>query len=172
MIQDDYSGSTTPMKWVICDLDGTLTDDKHRRHYIEGKDSPDWDAFSRAAKEDKPQQEIIDLLKLLNDVYHIAIFTGRSAMVWEDTVAWLNTHDVPWEMLLMRDICDHRMNHEVKAEWLKKHITDCEREVAFALDDQDATVSWWRKQGVKCLQVADGGFDEVAHAQAQGQTSA
>ena len=168
MIQDDYSGAKTPMKWVICDLDGTLTDDKHRRHFIEGKGKPDWDSFNRAARHDTPQQEIIELVRYLDNMYHIAIFTGRSAEVWDDTVTWLQAHRVPWEMLVMRDKADYRFNHEVKAEWLKEHIEKRGRKVAFVLDDQDATVKWWRSQGIKCLQVADGGFDEVAYVAQHG----
>jgi 2-hydroxy-3-keto-5-methylthiopentenyl-1-phosphate phosphatase len=39
-------------KIVICDIDGTIANNDHRQHFLEGK--KDWDGFFSSLSEDKP----------------------------------------------------------------------------------------------------------------------
>ena len=45
-------------KIVICDIDGTIANNDHRQHFLEGK--KDWDGFFSELYKDKPIFEIID----------------------------------------------------------------------------------------------------------------
>jgi hypothetical protein len=110
----------TPL--YIFDLDGTLADLKHRRHFVEyplidcancGHQhntrkcrmcetkhpfEPDWDAFHAACVDDTPIQPVIELLNTLltagpyNDANDIWVFSGRSDAVEAQTLTWLAEH--------------------------------------------------------------------------------
>ena len=42
---------------VICDIDGTIADNSHRQHYLEGK--RDWKSFFEGIENDKPILKIL-----------------------------------------------------------------------------------------------------------------
>jgi len=75
-----------------------------------------------------------------------------------DTVEWLKqTHLYPNDYtLLMRKDKDYRQDYIVKQEILDTHID--KTRVWFVLDDRKQVVDMWRRNGLTCLQVADGDF--------------
>ena len=96
---------------IIFDLDGTLANCEHRRHYVRhpkyiiyeyqdpsdhfpglagDKWQPNWDAFYEACDKDTPNQPIISLYHLMWTAgYEIAIWSGRSESVRANTNEWL-----------------------------------------------------------------------------------
>lgn len=112
--------STAPL--YIFDLDGTLADLKHRRHFVERQELPcmrcgtvhskgecpvcgmqtdqrvDWNAFHAACVNDTPIDPVINVLNTLliagvqNDANEIWVWSGRSDAVEIETRAWLAEH--------------------------------------------------------------------------------
>lgn len=109
-------------KIIIFDLDGTLADIQHRRHFVEdpktaygwngyyysrlpeGKNiadlkdwKPDWDAFHKACVDDKPNEAIAYIFTMMlfsvnMRNYSLEIWSGRDEIVREETVAWLHKY--------------------------------------------------------------------------------
>lgn len=152
---------------IICDLDGTLTDCIHRRHYVENKPK-DWDAFYAGVKDDPVHWHILNLLHRCAGTYEpvfysgteIVFCTGRPERCRDDTEIWL--HRYGFEMgkgkytLLMRKDDDRRADYIIKQEILDNHID--KDKVLFVLDDRQQVVDMWRRNGLVCLQVAPGNF--------------
>jgi FMN phosphatase YigB (HAD superfamily) len=159
------------MNAVIFDIDGTIADIEHRRHFVRSKPK-NWPAFVRGIKDDKPYTDII---WLMNTLYHmgtkILIASGRSENDRKDTVAWLEAQHIwqrpsltetgrdvtEYEKLYMRASGDYRDDTIVKRE-----ILDVMRSDGFdprmAIDDRNKVVDMWREAGLRCLQVAPGDF--------------
>ena len=82
---------------IIFDIDGTLADCSHRRHFVEGE-KKDWDAFYSEMVNDAPNEPIVFICKAMLDyVYRssttddlrVFIFTGRPAQYEGKTREWL-----------------------------------------------------------------------------------
>tara|TARA_B100000795_G_C22636774_1_gene374842 strand:- start:55 stop:219 length:165 start_codon:yes stop_codon:yes gene_type:complete len=43
---------------ILCDIDGTVANNDHRQHFLDGK--KDWDGFFDALNKDKPIHSIIN----------------------------------------------------------------------------------------------------------------
>ena len=70
---------------VIFDIDGTLADIEHRRHFVEGK-KKDFDSFNAAMVNDTPNEPIVDLMWMCEDAAKQIIFcTGRMEQYREVT---------------------------------------------------------------------------------------
>src|SRR5271157_2902378 len=94
----------------IFDIDGTVSDLTHRLHFISNmQGTKDWHGFFEACDQDKPIQEVIDVLGALERVGHtIIMVSGRSEQVREKTINWLSDHNVFYSSLYMRKAGDHR----------------------------------------------------------------
>lgn len=46
---------------IVFDLDGTLADDSHRKHYLD-RDPKDWNGFYDACDGDNPAYAMMDLM--------------------------------------------------------------------------------------------------------------
>ena len=88
--------------------------------------------------------------------FNIVIFSGRSAVTKDTTLDWLYQHDVPFDKLMMRPKKLHfTKDSDLKQMWLDTIGVD---NVAMVFDDRQQVVDMWRKNGLTCLQVADGNF--------------
>lgn len=141
---------------VISDLDGTISDAEHRVHLV--REHPkDYDTFFAEARNDGPIEAVIAVLNALKQAGHeIHIITGRSEVVREDTLAWLEAHSVPHDRLLMRPEHDFTPDDRLKEQWFKSDYRP--EDVLLVLDDRARVVRMWRRLGITCLQVADGDF--------------
>lgn len=170
---------------IVCDLDGTLADIRHRRHLVEttctacdghgvlgtfgnvpcmacmntGKvGKPDWRAFFAACVDDKPLQTTMDAVHALNEKYFVWIVSGRSDEVRKETVDWLIKHNLGiWDRLIMRTAGDYTPDDELKRRWLHDGTIPKDR-VFCVFEDRDRVVKMWRDEGLTCYQVADGDF--------------
>ena len=140
------------MMFVVYDLDGTLGDDIHRQHHLDGAE-PDWDSYFSDCVDDPPNPAICLLAATLYDSpewYSVEIWTGRPERVRKATERWLAAHGVRYDVLRMRADGDHRTNAEYKGELVELHGKP---DVVF--EDRVPATAWWRAQGITCLQVAD-----------------
>lgn len=146
----------------IFDLDGTLADQTHRRHFL---DKNDWESYFDSCPEDSPIQPVIDILYgLYWSGADIWVFSGRSDRVREQTLTWLDWHTCLSRnrfndnQLVMRRAGDTRPDDVIKQEMLDNMLL-CDRERLVAVfDDRDRVVAMWRRNGIQCLQVAPGDF--------------
>lgn len=140
---------------VIFDLDGTLADVQHRRHYVEGG-KKNFNSFYRACVNDKPNLPVICVAQALHTTgYSIWIFSGRSDLVKSETENWLSSHDVPYSKLLMRKDGDYTPDDVLKWSWMEPDWKD---RILCIYDDRKKVVDMWRSKGIPCFQVAEGNF--------------
>lgn len=144
---------------IVSDIDGTLANNDHRRHFMEQKPK-DWDAFYGAMDADSLHAHVADTIAaLIHDrPSRLTILcTGRPEEWRPLTLGWLRRHCVPCHRLYMRATGDYRSDVIVKREMLEKIRADgYEPYVVF--DDRNSVVAMWRSEGIPCFQVADGDF--------------
>ena len=172
---------------VIFDIDGTLADIEHRRHFVEGK-KKDFDSFNAAMVNDTPNAPIVDLMWMCLgrfDLTQVIFCTGRMEQYREVTRNFLlddceveeflslvmdkhrhkpkyrrmveDTLDV---FLMMRpDERRHDPDHQIKQEMLDEILKTVDKSnILYAVDDRQRVVDMWRSNGLTCLQVAEGNF--------------
>ena len=145
-------------KLVLVDMDGTLADCEHRRHFLTDNPKKDWDGFYRDCISDPPVELILKWVKALGEDHDflVCVVSGRPLdKAGNQTVAWLEKHEVPYDRIFMRAARDHRPDYMVKQEILDKLPKN---QIAFAIDDRQQVVDMWRRNGITVYQVAEGNF--------------
>jgi hypothetical protein len=144
------------MQIIICDVDGTIANIDHRKHYLEQKPK-NWDAFYEACDGDLPKDEICQLLNCMEEAGYVVIYvSGRRESTRGKTKRWIDRHGFPPGDLLMRAEGDFRSDVIVKREIYERELK--QHFVLFVLDDRSSVVAMWRDLGLTCLQVAPGDF--------------
>jgi acid phosphatase class B len=144
-------------KAVIVDIDGTIADNRHRQHFLEGE-KKDWDSFFSKVIDDEPIQITIEVVRALSERYRIIFVTGRPEKCKGDTYKWLDdNYDLGDCIILFRKDGDFRPDHETKLETYRSVIEPI-YDVKLVIDDRDKVVKMWRKIGLPCWQVAEGNF--------------
>jgi phosphoglycolate phosphatase-like HAD superfamily hydrolase len=92
---------------VVFDLDGVLADAAGRQHFIDGSGRRDWDAFFEACGDDPLIEDVAQLLGLLDPGLVIVLLTGRPVVVRDNTIGWLEHHQLRWDLLVMRSFGDY-----------------------------------------------------------------
>lgn len=145
-------------KVIVFDIDGTLANVEHRRHWVASKPK-NWPAFNAGMVNDTPNADIVWLLDSLRSQpdTRIVICSGRDSEHRAVTEAWLNQHVGAYDALYMRAERDYRPDSIVKVELLEQITRD------FAVpwlwvDDRQQVVDAIRAQGIRVLQVAPGDF--------------
>lgn len=162
---------------IVFDLDGTLADCEHRRHFVDRDHPknqkrilssislvstempsheppwrPDWEAFFDACDQDEPISPVIqiwdDQISLGAMSFH-KIWSGRSESVRKKTEKWLNTHLLCFEshQLKMRPIGNTEPDEVLKERWLDEEI-EKGKNVNFVFDDGPKAIRMWRRRGI------------------------
>ncbi len=142
-------------KMVIVDMDGTLADVTHRLHHIRGHGKKDWPRFFEAMDADPPNEVVAAWVRNLAPDYDVVIVSGRPEDYGDRTIAWLRRYRIPVVHILMRRSGDRRPDHIVKQEILD---TLPKEAIAFVIDDRNSVCDMWRRNGLRCFQVAEGDF--------------
>ncbi len=152
---------------IICDIDGTIADVRHRLHYIQNGDGtkkkkPDWDAFHGSCVFDTPFLDVMEVVHTLyrsnenmyrrdKDLYFLS---GRNDVVREQTKAWLwNYGFYQYTDLIMRKAGDRRPDTQVKLEMIRQ-LGLTPHDVLCIFDDRQCVVDMWRENGYRVMQVA------------------
>jgi beta-phosphoglucomutase-like phosphatase (HAD superfamily) len=145
------------MRAWIFDMDGTLANTDHRKHFLEQRPK-DWDGWHSLAHLDEPHHDIVELVDAGIELgYAIIICSGRGEEQRGLTESWLAAHRVRFDRLYMRRAKDYRDDSIIKLELLEVMREDGFNPV-LAFDDRDRVVAAWRSAGIRCLQVASGAF--------------
>lgn len=154
-----YPGNDKPLA-VICDLDGTLCDMEHRRHFVNPTDGSkkNWKKFSEGLVNDTPHLWCRSIIKALNPSMSIVYCSGRDSNYRQLTEQWLKDNDLAlYDNLFMRSRDDFRQDCIVKENILDFEILT-RYTPHFFLDDRKQVVDMWRRRGFTCLQCAEGDF--------------
>lgn len=156
----DQEVDPSKVKLLICDIDGTVADLKHRRHFVENHPK-NWAAFNERIHLDKPINWVIDIV---NEFYKqgskVVMLSGRegTTQIRKKTKDWLLENGVLHDGLYMRQEKDYRGDDIIKLELLDLVIREYGLNPDLVLDDRDRVVKAWRGNGYRCIQVAEGDF--------------
>jgi len=143
-------------KAIILDIDGTLADVEHRRHFVEGK-LKDWKSFFESMVTDTPNQWCVDIINAFRETHTILLVTGRGDDYAEHTKEWLSEHKIHFDFIFMRPAGNFDPDDEIKEAIYRKHIEEF-YDVNFIVDDRQKVVDKWRALGLVCLQCDLGDF--------------
>jgi hypothetical protein len=170
-------------KVIVCDLDGTLANVDHRRHFVRPpepvnkpthrlaieeetseppkKFKPNWMGFFEAMTDDPVNEWCRSLLSAMNKDYRIVYATGRPADYSRHTTTWL-TYNNLWfnkhtTQLYMRNKKDYRSDDQIK-EIILDFELKTRYNILFVVDDRQQVVDMWRKHGYTVLQCDKGDF--------------
>lgn len=175
------------MKMIIFDLDGTLADCEHRRHFVDSsmpsptkkeaqeflkngcKWKPNWKEFYEACDKDKPIEPTIEIL---DGIYQntvrfwedVQIWSGREESVRGKTIKWLE-ENILWDdmgskiTLKMRPIGDSIPDDVLKEKWLDEALAQSKK-IDFVFDSDPKCIKMWNRRGVFVFNCAqhDGQF--------------
>ena len=117
---DGMTEETHRPKAVVWDLDGTLSDDRARAHYVQVEKGRrrDWNSYFDAIEEDPPIAASIELLSALRHAgLRIIYLTGRPEYTRLRTQRWLKANGLDeFDLLLMRPHGERRHAGEFKVD--------------------------------------------------------
>lgn len=146
----------------IVDIDGTIADLSHRKHFIE-RNPKEWDHFYDEWEFDKPIIQVISLIRIIGfrtfheDDLEIVYVTGRPERIRDETSRFLMRHGLPNGTMLMREDGDHRSDEIVKKE-LYEIIVQKGGKVIGVFEDRPSVCRMWRELGLTVYQVNDKEF--------------
>jgi predicted kinase len=149
---------------IVCDLDGTLCDVSHRRHFVRkpAGEKKDWNSFFKGMSDDLPNQWCADVISAMSETSHIVYCSGRPDNWRICTEVWLDKHSLLYlscglASLFMRPRNDSRQDSIVKEIILDFEILT-RFTPYFMIDDRQQVVDMWRSRGYTCLQCDEGDF--------------
>ena len=144
---------------VVFDIDGTLANNAHRVHYLEGVGKKDWDSFFALQGADSPYENVVDLLNmyLARLEVHVAILTGRGEEWRGVTEEWLLGNDIDYHSLTMRPLGDRTDDNILKLNQIQTW-QDQGYNVIGLFDDRKRICDAAREHGVTVFQMAAGEF--------------
>jgi FMN phosphatase YigB (HAD superfamily) len=145
-------------KVIVFDLDGTICNVDHRRHWVASKPK-NWAAWNAGIPLDTVNEDIVWMLNSFMDAgdIRIVLASGRGNEHRAVTEKWLSDNHVYYDDLYMRAEKDNRKDSIVKVELLH----DITRDWGWPwlwVDDRQQVVDAIREQGVRVLQCAPGNF--------------
>lgn len=140
---------------VIVDVDGVISDGSNRQHLAQARR---WDEFFAGCPDDPPLEAAVALVNALASDITVVLLTARPWRLLEDTVAWLKTHQVRWDLLILRPPDSSGPSRAYKAtevDNLRRHGF----ELLCALEDDPRNVEMYAEADVPCVYVYSGYYD-------------
>ena len=138
-------------KIILCDIDGTVANNNHRQHFLEGK--KDWDGFFSELINDEPIIKIIEKINAYHDAGNNIIFlTGRPEKYRYSTTLWLKENFDFEFKLLMRKNNDYRNKLEVKEEIFNENFLS--NDIEYIFDNDIDLIEMWNEKGIKTVFVS------------------
>ena len=135
-------------KIVICDIDGTIADNNHRQHFLEGK--KDWEAFFSSADQDKPIKNIIqEIISLQKKDHEIIFVSGRPSLYRTLTKKWLEKFFNFKINLYMRKNGDKRNKVLVKQDIFNNELKKKNTRIEIVFENDKDLAEMWAKMGLK-----------------------
>lgn len=146
----DAEGRPARPRAMIWDLDGTLSDDKARAHFVEverGR-ARDWKSYFDAIDTDPPIAASLEVLRAMHAAgIRILFLTGRPEYTRPGTVRWLEANGLTeYDALIMRPDGERRPAGLFKADVVERLRRDYELVCAF--EDRIDVAERLRQAGV------------------------
>lgn len=143
---------TAKEKTFIFDVEGTLSDHRHRLHHIP-RDVPyenvDWREFQSRFKHDTPNIHVVNLARVLAQSASIVISTGMPAHMRDELMKWLGKNRVEVDLVLMREVHHGNVGSpELKISHFYEMISLGHRPVAI-FDDRHDVCEALHKKGLE-----------------------
>lgn len=145
---------------IICDLDGTLCDIKHRLHFVKGEGKKDWKGFFEGIAGDSPRDDVIakiDIELLRNEDCKVIFVSARPEAYRKETEKWMREH-TPYGaenlILIMRQNGDSRVDTEVKSDIYDKYLKNTN--IVKIFDDRPSVIRMWKEKGLPVEDVGSG----------------
>ena len=135
-----------------------VSDASSRQHHLDGPER-NWHAFFDASVDDPLISEGLGLVARLAEGRVVALVTARPARLALTTLAWLDRHDVDWDLLVMREDKDRRSSPDTKRDLLAQLRAGGYAPVV-ALDDDIANLVMYRTEGVATIYIHSGYYDD------------
>lgn len=138
---------------VLCDIDSTIADTRHRAHASPHADPLNtWLDYGMLCEDDQLIHGTVALLRLLKNfgckIYYV---TGRPQIIHEQTLAWLFKHELPYDRLQTYNPNTDPEDHvEYKRSCLRT-VQENDGSVILAIDDWPAVVDMYEEEGVPCI---------------------
>lgn len=147
---------------VIFDLDGTICDISHRRHYVFNADNDpnfkkDWKSFYGGICNDMPNPAVVEMYDLVrySGRYDVIFMSGRGSEYRSVSEQWLEKFGLTdYHMLIMRPYNDSRTDWIVKKELYEKYVKPYYN-VKFTVDDRLQVCRMWHSIGLPIFRVGD-----------------
>lgn len=145
-----FDPAASKPKGVVWDLDGTLSDDRARAHFVEVEQGRkrDWESYFDAIEEDPPIAASIELLHALRAAgVRIIYLTGRPEYTRLRTQRWLKANGLDeFDQLLMRPHGERRHAGEFKVDVIQQ-LRD-RYELVCAFEDRLDVAEHLRRSGL------------------------
>ena len=143
---------------IIFDVDGTIADVEHRRHFVSQKPA-DWKSFRNSTAFDTPVQWVCDIAKrFIAQGDNVAFFSARNeserSITEKQISEWIGEGH---QGLFLRPDGDFRRDDEFKSDLADK-FEEIGGKIDLVFDDRNQVVEMWRQRGTTVVQVADGDF--------------
>lgn len=147
---DESSDPRSKPRAAVWDLDGTLSDDRARAHFVEVESGRkrNWESYFDAVDEDPPIAASMEILQALRaHGVRIVYLTGRPEFTRPKTQRWLEANGLDeYDLLLMRPSGERRHAGEFKVDEIRRLR---ERyEVVCAFEDRIDVAEHLRMAGV------------------------
>lgn len=137
------------MKYILCDIDGTLAKRVTNRSPYD---------MTRVCEDDLDLAVAETVRAFADRGYKIVIISARDESSRDDTTLWLKRNEIPFEFIFLRLLGDTRPDDEIKKEIYNNILEIMDEPPLLVLDDRDKVVWMWRKLGLKCFQANYGNF--------------
>lgn len=158
-----YKDYMKGQKVVICDLDGTICDVEHRRHFLTDGPKKDWGSFFKEMDNDTLREDVVEqVMAALKEHNAKLIFvSARPEEYRERTMKWfvkqafeLNKVFPSFVTLLMRNDNDSREDSIIKSELYDKYLKNLN--IVKVFDDRPRVIRMWRERGLDVVDVGNG----------------
>tara|TARA_Y100000389_G_C17313864_1_gene439402 strand:- start:125 stop:556 length:432 start_codon:yes stop_codon:yes gene_type:complete len=137
---------------ILCDIDGTVANNYHRQHFLEGK--KDWDGFFSELINDKPINKIISILYTeVEKGSDIIFITGRPERYRYSSNLWLKQNFSFDYKLYMRKNGDQRNKLIIKKEIFMEYCKDLK--IILCIDNDEELIRQWNELGLKTINAED-----------------
>tara|TARA_Y100000590_G_C15412746_1_gene898204 strand:- start:212 stop:664 length:453 start_codon:yes stop_codon:yes gene_type:complete len=137
------------LETIVCDIDGTISDRRHRLKHLEGR--KDWEAFFKEMHKDPPIRKVVnEIERYAEEEKNIIFVTGRPEEYRKITEEWINKYlTLTSFTLLMRETKNYESDLSLKKRILKNSLLDLN--ILKVYDDREELIQMWREAGLECV---------------------